>query len=101
MSRSSICPHRTHIAALPFVISALGVKGPKASPCLLAKAGTRDAAANVIKVRVMRVGSSDSCFKTESPEASSAPKAATKPSMASRPLMISGAPLKPITSAKM
>jgi len=88
-----------YIAALPLVISAWGVKGPTTSAFLLAKAGTREAAAKMMKVREMRVGSSDSCFTTESPVLSSAPRAATKPSIARRPLMISGAPLKPITSA--
>lgn len=44
---------------------------------------TRLAAAKVMKVRMMPVGSTDSCFRTVSPVDSSAPSAATKPSMAS------------------
>ena len=88
------------MAALPLIISAEGVKGPKASALAPLKTGTREAAEKRMKVRIMPVGSSANWRSTDSPDESSAKRAAIKPSMDRRALMISGAPLNAMTSPK-
>jgi hypothetical protein len=80
------------MAARPLVISAAGVKGPKASFLVPFKIGTKLAMVKRRKVPKMRaLGPSETCWATVSWEANSAPMAAKKPSMANLPLMISGA----------
>jgi hypothetical protein len=91
------------IAARPLSISALAVKGPRDSLAgsLPASRGAKDAAMKTPKAATMPVGSSVSCFRTDSPLANSAASAAITPSMARRPLTISGAaPLKAIREPK-
>lgn len=88
------------IAARPLSNSAELLNGPNfsslAEPPLMR--GMRDAALMSTNVKAIRVGSWDSCCITDEPLENSAPNAATTPSIARRLLIISGAPLKAMSS---